>query len=247
MCKTGISFARARGAHRNIERECEDLGIDRLRAPYQIKADLVIVVPKPIKLEPEHIGRGLCRLLDGGAAGDAERVGNARALRGFRHQQIGARPNQRRSAHGRDADWRRVAAAKQFNVDRRQRWHHAVTRHNFNGIKCRPIVRDADIVPGTGVAIFEGKKRHVARRAPAQPGRGRKALVVFLKVRVLADRRHRRLFCRHIMHGEVLFFASAIIAALGAFVPPISEVTERGTLEGQRMAIGTGSARPHRL
>ena len=68
MRKPGISFARACRAHRYIEGQREHLGIDRLRAPHEIETNLVIVVPEPIELEPEHIGRDLRRLLDGGAA-----------------------------------------------------------------------------------------------------------------------------------------------------------------------------------
>lgn len=216
--EASVCLARARRAHRHVERESEDLGFNRLRTPNQIETDLVVVMPEPIELQPEHIGRSFSSLFDGGAAGDAERVGNARTLRRFCHQQIGARPHQRRPAHGRNADRRRIVSPEQFDVDWRQSGHHPVARRDLDGIKCRPVVGNTDVVPRAGIAIFEGEQRHVVRRATAQPGAGRKMLMVFLKIRMLANWCHRRFFRRHVVHGEVPFF-DFIIAARDMSVP----------------------------
>ena len=82
MGEPGVGLTRPRGADRHVKREREHLCIDRLRAPHQIEADLVIIVPEPIKLQPEHIRRGFRCLFYGGAAGDTERVGHTRTLRG---------------------------------------------------------------------------------------------------------------------------------------------------------------------
>ena len=54
-----------------------------LRAPHQIDADLVVVARDPIELEPEDIARDLADPLDRATADTAERIGNARALRGL--------------------------------------------------------------------------------------------------------------------------------------------------------------------
>ena len=48
-----------------------------VRALDQIEADGVVVLGEAIELEPEHVGRDRGDLLDGGAAGAAERVGHA--------------------------------------------------------------------------------------------------------------------------------------------------------------------------
>jgi len=71
---------------------------------------------------------------------------------------------------------------------------------------------NADVVPPTGITIFKGEERHIVWRATAQPGAGRKMLVVLLKIRMLADWCHGRLFRRHIVHGEVPFFDRIITA-----------------------------------
>ena len=96
---------------------------------------------------------------------------------------------------------------------------------------------DAYIVPGAGVAIFERKKRNVARCVTPQPRGGRKFPVVLLKVRVLVDRSDRRFLRRHIMHRE--FPSLPPHYSLGRAVRPAnSEVTKRGALEDQRVARG---------
>jgi hypothetical protein len=51
----------------------------------------------------------------------------------------------------------------------------------LNGIKCRPIVGDANIVSSAGVAKLERKKRDFARCMAAQPSRGRKSPLMFGK------------------------------------------------------------------
>ncbi len=134
-----------------------------------IEADGVVVTGEAIELQPEHVRRDLGDLFDGGAAGHAERVGNSRALRGAGEIDVGARPHDRRSAHRRDADRRRVAAAEQFDVAGRQRRHHAIARHQFDGIERRPIAPDAGVVLArAAVGIFEGEMRQAAARAAAQ-------------------------------------------------------------------------------
>ena len=159
------------------------LTLGGLRAADEIEADAVVVMGEAVELQPEHVGRDFGHLLDCCAAGDAERIGHARGLRRLGHDEIGARPHQRRPAHGRDAERRGIAAAEQFNLDRRQARHHAVARHDFHRVERRPVVRDADIVAGAGVAIFEGETRHVGGRPPAQIGRGRETPVQRRKAR----------------------------------------------------------------
>ena len=104
--EAGISFARARRAHWHVQRQRQHLGVDGLRAAHQIETDFVIVLPETIELQPEHVGRGGGGFLDREPAGDAQRVGHTGALGCFRHQQIGAGPDQRRPAHRRHADRR---------------------------------------------------------------------------------------------------------------------------------------------
>ena len=139
-----------------------------LRAPHQVEADGVIVLGEAIELEPEHVGRDLGDLLDGGAAGNAERVGHARALRGLGQQLVGARPDHDRAAHRRDAERRGIFAAEQFDIDRRQLRHDAVARHHLDGVERRPVVLDAGVVARAAVAVFEGEVRQPPRRAAAQ-------------------------------------------------------------------------------
>ena len=168
----GVGLARARGAHRHVERERQHLGVGRLRAPHQIEADLVIVAPEAVELQPEHVGRAICAASSMVAPPAVlSTVRHARALRRLRHQHVGARPHQRRRAHGRDADRRVVAAAEQFDLDRRRRDHHAVARRDLDGVEGRPVMRDADIVAGAGVAIFEGED---AARSSAPCGAARR-------------------------------------------------------------------------
>jgi hypothetical protein len=92
--ETGVGFARACRTHGDVKRECQDFRVDRLRTADKIKPDLVVVMPEPVELQPEHVGRSCRGLLDGGTAGNAERIGNARALRRLCHQKIRARPDQ---------------------------------------------------------------------------------------------------------------------------------------------------------
>ena len=162
-----IAFARARGAHRYVDGERQHFDAGGGRPFDQVEADGVIVLVEPIELQPEHIGRDFRDVLDGGAAGHAERVRNARALRGFRHQEISARPHQRGPAHRRDADRRGIAGAEQFHVGRRHSGDRAVARDHFDRVERRPIMRDADIGAGAGVAVFERKARHIMGRARA--------------------------------------------------------------------------------
>ena len=181
--KPRIGFTRARGAHRHVERQRQHLDLCGLRAVDQIETDFVVVLREAVQLKPEHIGRDLSDLLDSRAAGDAERIGHARRLRRLRHQQIGARPDQRRPAHRRDSDWRGIARAEQFDAGRRQSRHHAIARHHLDVVEGVPVMGDADIVAGAGVAILESKARHVARRVFAQIGRGREMLEMLLETR----------------------------------------------------------------
>ena len=182
----------------------------RLGAPHQIEADGMIVRGGAIELEPEHVGRQFGDTLDGRAADRAERIGNARALRGAGEISIGARPHDRRPAHRRNADRRGVAAAEQFDLARRQRRHHAIARHQFHRIEPRPIALDAGIVLArAAVGIFEGKMRQPAARAAAQIVDGRIVPVKLgiARIGVLADVRFWRggLRCgygRRIVHGR---------------------------------------------
>ena len=183
----------------------------RLGAPRQIEADGVIVPGGAIELEPEHVGRELGDALDGRAADRAERIGNAGALRGAGQIFIGARPYDRRSAHGRDADRRGVAAAEQLDLARRQRRHHAIARHQFHRIEPRPIALDAGIVlAGAAVGIFEGKMRQPAARAAAQivDGRVMPVKLGVARIGVLADIR----FCRG---AAVCGAAMAVVSCMG--------------------------------
>ena len=184
----------------------------RLGAAHQIEADGVVVPGGAIKLEPEYVGRDFGDALDGRAADRAERIGNARALRGAGEIFIGARPDDRRPPHRRNADRRGVAAAEQLDLARRQRRHHAIARHQFHRIEPRPIALDAGIVLArAAVGIFEGKMRQPAARAAAQVVDGRIMPIKLgvARIGVLADIR----FClrrgslrcgygRRIVHGR---------------------------------------------
>ena len=135
----GGCFARARGAHRHIERQHQRAAAGGFGAPYQIETDGVIVLGKPIKLEPEHVRRNLGDAFDGGAADCAQYVGNARALRGAGEMQVGTGPHDRRAAHRRHAERRGIAAAKEFHIARRRRRYEAVARHQLDRIERCPI------------------------------------------------------------------------------------------------------------
>ena len=199
--QAGVAFARARGAHRHVDGERQRFDARRRRALDDVEADGVIVLEKTIELQPKHVGRDFGDVLDGCAAGDAERVGHARALRRLRHQEIGARPHQRRAAHRRDADRRCIARAEQFHLGRRHRGDGAVARHHLDGVEGRPIVRDADVGAGAGVAIFEREARHVLGRARAQISRTRVLPMQRLEIRAdplgeVPD----CFFIRHVVH-----------------------------------------------
>ena len=202
MGKTSIGLARTCRANGNVERKNEDLGIDRLCTSHKVETNFMVVMPEPVELEPEHIRRRLRSFLDRGAARDTQSVGHSDALSSLRHQKIGARPHKRRATHWRHADRGTVAASEQLYVDGRQCGHHAVARNDLDGVQSRPIVGYAHVVAGASVAIFERKKRHVARGVAPQPRCGRKIPVVLLKVRVLVDRSDRRFLRRHVMHRE---------------------------------------------
>ena len=163
-----LDLARAHGAHRHVEREHQHMDAGGIRAPHQVEADGMVVLGEAIELQPHHVGRDLGDLLDGGAAGDAERVGNARALRGLGEQLVGAGPDHDRAAHRRDAERRGVFAAEQFDIDRRQLRHDAVARHHLDGVERRPVVLDAGVVARAAVAVFVGEMRQPPRRAAAQ-------------------------------------------------------------------------------
>ena len=92
-------FARARGAHRHVKGQHQRVAAGGRGAAHQIEADGMVVAGGAVKLKPEHVGRDLGDLFDGGAADRAERIGNARALRGAGKMHVGARPHDRRPAH----------------------------------------------------------------------------------------------------------------------------------------------------
>ena len=146
-----------------------------LGAPHQVEADGVLVAGAAVELEPEHVGRDLARALDGHAAHETERVGHARALRRGGEIRVGARPHQRRSAHGSDADRRGIAPAEQLDVDRRQGRGDAVARHQLDRIERVPVALDAAVRPGAAIHILEGEARYVAARVPPQIGDGGEA------------------------------------------------------------------------
>ena len=158
-------------AHRHVEREHQHMSAGRLGPLDQVEADGVVVLGKAIELEPEHIRRDLGDLLDGGAAGDAKRIGHPRPLRRPRQHLVGPGPDHDRAAHGRDAERGAVALAEQFHLDRRQRGHDAVARDQFHRVERRPIVLDAGIGARAAIAVFIGEMR----QAPlASRGAGRR-------------------------------------------------------------------------
>ena len=110
----GVSFARTRGAHRHVDGERERLDAGGFRATHEVVADFMFAMCEAIELQPEHVRRNFGDLFDRRAAGDAERVRHAHALRGGREQFIGGRPDQRRPPHRRNADRRGIAAAEQI-------------------------------------------------------------------------------------------------------------------------------------
>ena len=172
--ETDHHFAGARGAHRHVEREDQRIAVGRRSAAHQIEADGVIVLRGAVKLKPADVGRDFRDLFDGSAAGEPERIGNARLLRGAGEMPVGAGPDDRRAAHRRYPDRRGIAAAEQFDLAGRQRRHHAVARHHFHGIERRPIAPNAGIVlAGAAVGIFESEMRQPAARGAAQIVDGR--------------------------------------------------------------------------
>ena len=161
---------------------------------HQVEADGVVVARHPVELEPQHVRRDLRGRLDGGAADRAEHVGHARRLRGGGEILVGARPHDRRPAHRRDADRRRVAAAEQLDVDRRQLGGDAVARHELDRVERRPVALDAGVVgSGAAVHVFEREARPVPRRMPAQIRDGRKAAdQAGLVLQAVPERRRRQ-------------------------------------------------------
>jgi hypothetical protein len=131
------------------------------------------VIGKPIELEPQHVGRDLRRRLDGHAADGGERVGDARKLGGLGETEVGTGRYDRRAAHGRYADRRRIGAAEQLDRGRRQRRGAAIARDQLDGVERTPVAGDATVGPCPAVEIFEGKTRHVPAGAAAQIGDGR--------------------------------------------------------------------------
>ena len=168
-----LHLARAHGAHRHVEREHQHMHAGRVGAAHQVEADRVVVLGKAVELQPEHVRRDLGDLLDGGAAGDAERVWHARALRGLGQQLVGAGPDHDRAAHRRHAERRGVFAAEQLDIDRRHARHDAVARHHLDGVERRPVVLDAGVVTRAAVAVFEGEMRQPPLRATAKIVDGR--------------------------------------------------------------------------
>ena len=167
-------FAGARRAHRHVERQDQRVAVGRCGAAHQIEADGVIVLGGAVELKPADVGRDFRDLFDGRAAGEPERIGNARLLRGAGEMLVGARPHDGRPAHRRNADRRGIAAAEQFDVAGRQRRHHAIARHHFHRIERRPIALDAGVVLArAAVGIFESEMRQAAARGAAQIVDGR--------------------------------------------------------------------------
>ena len=105
-------FARPRAAHRNVERKHERAATGGFGAADKIEPDRMAVVGEAIKLKPKHVGREFADFFDRGAADRAQRVRNARALRGSGKIGVGARPDNRRPAHRCDSDGRTIAAAE---------------------------------------------------------------------------------------------------------------------------------------
>ena len=161
-------FTWARGAHRHVHRHYEHMHACRIGATHDFKAQLVIIARQAIELKPQYVGRDRSGIFDREPADRSEHIGHTRSLRGLRHITVRTGPDQRRTAHRRNAERRRIAAAEKFDADRRQRRHHAITRHQFDRIQRCPIARDALVGACTAVAIFKGKIGNVPARAPAQ-------------------------------------------------------------------------------
>src|SRR5262249_44810914 len=79
-------------------------------------------------------------------------------------------------AHRGNPDRRSVAAAEQLDLAFRQRWHHAVARHELDRVEGRPVARDAFVGAGAAIAIFKRKAWDVMTGMLAQIGDGREAL-----------------------------------------------------------------------
>ena len=80
MREAGISFARARGAHRHVQGQHQHVRAGRIGTAHEIESDCVVVSGEAVELEPEHIGRELGRPFNGDASDRAEHVGDARRL-----------------------------------------------------------------------------------------------------------------------------------------------------------------------
>src|SRR6201993_3716728 len=118
-CDAGRNLARARGAHRYIGGENQDMHTSGLGAADKIEADGVLVAAVAIELEPEHVGRDLGCALDRHAADQPERIWHTRALRRGGEILVGARPDDGGTSRGSDADRRGVMPAEQVDTDRR--------------------------------------------------------------------------------------------------------------------------------
>ena len=195
-----LHLARADGAHRHVEGEHQHVHARGLRTLDQIKADGVVVLGEAIELEPEHVGRDRGDLLDGGAAGAAERIGHADPLGCGREQLVGAGPHHDRAAHRGDADRRGEFAPEQFDANRRQFGHHAIARHHLDGVERVPIASDAGVFAGAAIAIFEREMRQPRARAVAQVVDRRIPALMLEEIRapvMPGDGRHPR---RHVVH-----------------------------------------------
>ena len=145
------------------------MATDGLGALRQVEADSVVVLRRAIKLEPEYVRRDFGDAFDRRAADRAERVWDAGSLRRACQILIGAGPDDGGAAHRRNANRRRVTPAKQFDLARRQRRHHAVARHHFHRIEPRPIAPDPGVVLArAAVAIFKREMRQPPACAAAQ-------------------------------------------------------------------------------
>jgi hypothetical protein len=178
-------LARARGAHGNIEGEHEHVHAGGFGPAHQVEADRVLVAGAAVELEPQHVGGDLGRALDGHPSNQAERIRHTRALRRRGEILIGARPHDRGAAHGRNADRRGIAPPEQLHIDRRQGGGDAVARYELDRVERAPVARDAAVLPGAAVEIFEGEARDVPAGMPAQISDGREAAVQLDETRIV--------------------------------------------------------------
>ena len=117
------------------------------------------------RAETKNVRRDFGDFLDGRAAGHAERVRNRPSARRA-PDPVGAGPDDRRTAHRRHPDRRGVAAAEQLDLARRQRRHHAIARHHFDGIERRPVAPDPESSLPEPPSEYSKAKCGSRRRAP---------------------------------------------------------------------------------